>query len=375
MDVFNNFDKQLKLISKFNGICFNVEEKIKLEIGLKELMAKEMNPELKLKLLEEEEKAKKAKAQQNPEGQEGQPPQENPPAAEPPKEGEEKKEEEKKEEEKPKVDMEKLEHLYFWGKINGEESDYYIAVGINFIGHYEFPRKRFYYATQDFIFHELPETFEYHDKDINLNYYKPLKGKPNEILKKYKEEVPEGEAPVEQPPPEENKEGEQPPKIQDPDASVDDNAPIPEPPKENFTELLKLSYLVRQIDYDTSVIPEGALKLAPEHELRINRSFRGVNKEDICKMERWMHFRPVSEEKKKILEEDKAVFRYDILDSIVNDVVKGSWSLQVDSAKASCNVRSLLWPGYFASLQGNTGLYCGVYYGDGMKNLELPFMI
>ncbi|MCQ2818820.1 MAG: hypothetical protein MJ252_16260 [archaeon] len=370
MDVFSNFEKQLKLISKFNGVCFNIEEKIKLEIGLKELMAKEMNPELKLKEWEME-KAKKAKAAEGApaEGQEGEPKPENPEG-----QGEEKKEEEKKEEDKPQIDMEKLEKLYFWGKINGEESDYYIAVGINFQGHYEFPKKRFYYATQDFIFHDLPETFEYHDKDINDNYYKPLKGKPNEILKKYKTDAAEGEA-AEPPPQEENKEGEQPPKIQDPDASVDDNAPIPEPPKENFTELLKLSYLVRQIDYDTSIVPEGALKLAPEHEIRINRAFRGVTKEDIGKMERWMHFRPVSEEKKKMLEEDTAVFRFDIFDSIVNDSVKGSWSLQVDSSKSSCNVRSLLWPGYFASMQGNTGLYCGIYCGNAMKNLELPFMI
>lgn len=308
MDVFNNFEKQLKLISKFNGVCFNVNERVNLEIGLKELMSKE-----------------------------------------------------------------KPEHLYFWGKITGEESDYYIAEGINFTGHYGFPEKKFYFSTADFNFVPLPETFDYHDKDVNDNYYKPLKGKPNEIIKKYKEEIPEGENAEK--PPEENKEEQPPQQIQDPDASVDDNAPKKEDPKENFTEKLKLSYLVRQIDYDTSVVPEGAFKLAPEHEIRINRTFKGVSKQEIGRMERWMHFRPVSEEKNKILEEENAVFRFDIFDSIVNDTMKGSWSLQVDSSKSCCNVRSLLWPGYFATLQGNTGLYCGLYYGNAMKNLELPFMI
>ena len=127
MDVFNNFEKQLKLISKFNGVCLNIEEKIKLEIALKELMAKE-----------------------------------------------------------------KPEKLFFWGKIFGEESDYYIALAVNFKDHYEFPEKKFYYSISDFNFVELPPTFEYHDKDMNDNYYKPLKGKPNDIIKKYKEEVPEG---------------------------------------------------------------------------------------------------------------------------------------------------------------------------------------
>ena len=65
----------------------------------------------------------------------------------------------------------------------------------------------------------------------------------------------------------ENKENEQ-QKIQDPDASIDDNAPKKEPPKENYTEKLKLSYIVKQIDIDTCIIPKGALKLTSEHEYK-----------------------------------------------------------------------------------------------------------
>ena len=32
MNILNNFEKQLKLVSKFNGVCLNIEEKTKLEI-------------------------------------------------------------------------------------------------------------------------------------------------------------------------------------------------------------------------------------------------------------------------------------------------------------------------------------------------------
>ena len=39
MKVLFNFDKQLKLIFKFNGIYLNIDEKCKLEIGLKELIS------------------------------------------------------------------------------------------------------------------------------------------------------------------------------------------------------------------------------------------------------------------------------------------------------------------------------------------------
>ena len=318
MNILNNFEKQLKLVSKFNGVCLNIEEKTKLDFGLKELMLKTKN-----------------------------------------------------------------EALYFWGKITGEDSDYYIAMGVNYKGHYEFPEKIFYYATPNFEFDVLPETFPYHDKDVNDSYYKPLKGNPNLVLKKYKEDIPEGENPDGGEPKkeEENKEGEEgadpnkPANIQDPDASVDDNAPKKEEPKENFTEKLKLSYLVRKIDYDTNIVPEGALKLVSEHEIRVNKSFKGLNKEEISDMSKWMHFRPVSESKKKMLEEEDAVFRKDIFDPITEDELKGSWSLQLDTTKTSCNLRSLLWPGYYACHQGNTNLYCGVYFGNGMKSLELPFMI
>ena len=37
MNVFDNFDRQMRLISKFNGVCLNIEEKSKLEIALREL--------------------------------------------------------------------------------------------------------------------------------------------------------------------------------------------------------------------------------------------------------------------------------------------------------------------------------------------------
>ena len=269
----------------------------------------------------------------------------------------------------------KHEELYFWGKIIGEENDYFVAFGINFRNNYDFPKKIFYYTPSNiFKFVELPETFPYHDEDFKKTYWKALKGKPEDIIKKYKEDIPEGEQ--NQEPPQENKEGEAQPKIQDPDASVDDNAPKKEPPKENFTEKLKLSYLIRQIDIDTCVIPKGALKLTAEHEFRINRGFKGLNKDDLDNENNFLHFRPIiTEDKKLFIENVDAIFSEDILDSITTDPVKGSWSIQLDSTKTIVNLRNLLWPGFFAVHQSGTNLYGCVYFGDGKKNADLPFML
>ena len=268
----------------------------------------------------------------------------------------------------------KHEELYFWGKINGEENDYFIAFGINFKNNYGFPKKIYYYTPSNtFKFEELPETYSYHDEDFKKTYWKALKGKPEDIIKKYKEDVPEGEA--NQEPPQENKEeGQQ--KILDPDASVDDNAPKKEPPKENFTEKLKLSYIVRQIDIDTCIIPKGALKLTAEHEFRINKGFKGLKENDLRNENNYLHFRPIiNEDKKLFIENVDAIFSEDILDPITTDVVKGSWSIQLDPTKKIVNLRNLLWPGFFAVHQSGTNIYGCVYFGDGKKNADLPFMI
>lgn len=266
----------------------------------------------------------------------------------------------------------KVERLYFWGKIAGEESDYYIALGVNFKSHYEFPEKLFFFAPSTIVFQPLPETYPYHDKDFADNYIKPLKGNPALIIKKYKEEIPEGEE--DQPEEVQVVEGED-GKPLDPDASIDENAPKKEEAKENFTESLKLSYLVRQIDYDTNIIPEGSIKLIPEHELRINNSFKGLEKDEPNPKKKFLHFRPVSEGKRKYLESDDAIFHFDILDAIYDDKIKCSWSIQFDPTRTIFNVRSLLWPGYFAVHKANSNTYCGCYFGNGVKNIELSFMV
>jgi len=37
----------------------------------------------------------------------------------------------------------------FWGKITGINADYYIALGVDYRNHYEFPEKRFFYALSN----------------------------------------------------------------------------------------------------------------------------------------------------------------------------------------------------------------------------------
>jgi len=51
-----------------------------------------------------------------------------------------------------------FEECLFWGKIEGCLTDYYIAVGINYLGHENFAQKSYFWCTGDCKkFSKLPE--------------------------------------------------------------------------------------------------------------------------------------------------------------------------------------------------------------------------
>ena len=55
---------------------------------------------------------------------------------------------------------------------------------------------------------------------------------------------------------------------------------------------------MRAIENDCAVIPIGAVKLTPAHELRFDDSFRGLTKTEAASLDNWQHFRdPQSFEK------------------------------------------------------------------------------
>jgi radial spoke head protein 9 len=147
----------------------------------------------------------------------------------------------------------KSDEMWFWGKIIGVEKDYYVAVAIFFRDNL-FPKKIFYFcSSQNFIFAELPESKEHHLKDADL-YNTYFIGNPDVILKEYDNGFVDSEADLE-----------------------DSSTFKPVLRLKTFTESDRLSYVVRSIDYDTSVVPEGAFKMLPINELRRNDNFKGIS--------------------------------------------------------------------------------------------------
>lgn len=51
----------------------------------------------------------------------------------------------------------KYDSLYLWGRIEGIDKDYYIALGVQCKGQYEFPMKKFFWCNNaNYMFSELP---------------------------------------------------------------------------------------------------------------------------------------------------------------------------------------------------------------------------
>jgi radial spoke head protein 9 len=46
-----------------------------------------------------------------------------------------------------------------------------------------------------------------------------------------------------------------------------------------------------------------------------------------------------------------------------------------DVTKSVIILRNQYWPGYYAYHRTNTPIFGGLYIGDGLQNVDLPFML
>lgn len=76
-----------------------------------------------------------------------------------------------------------------------------------------------------------------------------------------------------------------------------------------------------------------------------------------------------------MFDRDEATYNADFLDNCSEDLPSGQWRLQFNTLDRLVTVRNLLWPGYSAYHRANTAIFGGSYFGNGIKNLDLPFML
>ena len=90
-----------------------------------------------------------------------------------------------------------------------------------------------------------------------------------------------------------------------------------------------------------------------------------------------MHLRPVEQQEKidqAAREED--IFSNDFLDNAALQKPDQGWSLSKDEVNQAVVVlRSRAWPGFTAYARANSSIYGGLYIGNGLKQVDLPFML
>ena len=147
-------------------------------------------------------------------------------------------------------------------------------------------------------------------------------------------------------------------------------------PAKNLTELDRLAATVREIDRACFSVPRGALKYTPLNQVLINEAFRGQSRDDAFSLNGWVHFREVQNKKQiDLIARQEAVFSNEFLDDVSADKPNFCWSIIKDTTQSVATLRSQLWPGYYGFQRSNTPIYGSVYIGDGIKNIDLPFMI
>eukprot|EP00615_Pteridomonas_danica_P003138 CAMPEP_0114347878 /NCGR_PEP_ID=MMETSP0101-20121206/14271_1 /TAXON_ID=38822 ORGANISM="Pteridomonas danica, Strain PT" /NCGR_SAMPLE_ID=MMETSP0101 /ASSEMBLY_ACC=CAM_ASM_000211 /LENGTH=273 /DNA_ID=CAMNT_0001485489 /DNA_START=34 /DNA_END=855 /DNA_ORIENTATION=+ len=234
--------------------------------------------------------------------------------------------------------------LYFWGKIMGETNDYLIAYALS--PTFGFPTKKFFYCTTgDFTLGQIPPvTPEWAKMASAISM--PFRGEPSLPL------LADGT------------EG-------DPDEVEGDG-----PPPERFREMHRLSFVVGSIDHDAAVLPRGAFVVDASHKVLKNKSYEGLSFEAAGSLANYYHFRaPESARAKAAFAKPGIVRPSDFMDPVVDDQPEGVWSCSYDPSATTCILRNFYWPGYFFFHVMDTSDYGGVYFGDGLPNVDIAFML
>lgn len=246
--------------------------------------------------------------------------------------------------------------LSFWGKISGDSNDYLIAVATQ-AANYPFPSRKFYYTTStkpeklSIMPEKLSEAYVEHAKTL---LSRPMSGEPSfpyEILAK---PLAEGEEAVE--------------------PLLDENGE--EIPPEIFREEHRLAFVVSLIDHDVAIVPRGAYMVDAAHQVVKSKVYEGLSFEAAGQLRNYYHFRaPESEHCTKALEKPGVVRPGDFLDPLEADLPKGCFSLVYSTSKTVAVLRSFYWPGSFFYHVIASSEYGSVYFGDGMPNLDIQFML
>ncbi|KAK3093487.1 hypothetical protein FSP39_016321 [Pinctada imbricata] len=237
----------------------------------------------------------------------------------------------------------KFHRVYFWGKILGVKDDYFIAQGV---GRDELADRKTFYSKDCVHWGLLPPATKAMREQSKLAKGR-FTGDPSYEFE-HTEMKKTGEG----------------------DDAVEEEETI------NIKEEDRLASVIAEIDEDVRVVPRASFVKTPDGEVISNRSFEGLSVSEAAKICSYMHFRdPKVLEQKSLLQKANLDKSIDFLDTLEEDIPKGSWSLQFERGSGLVTLRSLLWLGFVSYHVPGTRQFGSCYVGTGEKNLDLPFML
>lgn len=247
--------------------------------------------------------------------------------------------------------------IVFWGKVAGTTRDYFLAQATTATDKIT---KSFYFSADEGVtFSKLPEVDDFITSKVG-HANGMFTGNPANLYKDPNQPAGDDEE-EEEPADDEDEDGEE---------------KAPDPSKRKLTELERLAHTVVCIDQDTCVVPRGAFQMTPVGLIEKNKGFEGLSPSDCAKLSSYLLMRdPQSEQTMKRIRKLGVSNNPDFLDGVTEDQPAGVWVAQVSEGLSQVRLRSLLWPGYEFKLQVDAGTYAGAYFGLGLKNDDVMFML
>lgn len=233
--------------------------------------------------------------------------------------------------------------VYFWGRIFGADKDYYIAYGYVKDA---LSGRIYYYSTNCTDWGLLPQPTE-NGKTLTPLCTTRFQGDPALVIDILLEK--------------------------------DDTAlgkPLEKPEIHQLKEEDRLSATVYYINQEAVAVPRGALFLRPDGIVVENLSFEGLSALEAQEINCFVHYRkPLQKWNTNLLTRYEYNYGLDFLDPLDVDKPDGCWFLQMTNGGSIAILKSLYWPGMIIYHNVATPKYGFVYFGNGKRILDVPFML
>ncbi|XP_055636543.1 radial spoke head protein 9 homolog [Toxorhynchites rutilus septentrionalis] len=237
--------------------------------------------------------------------------------------------------------------VYFLGKLEGADADYYLAFGCS--SRDVFRCRKLFYSQDLSDWFLLQEPKEWHTDWDKIQT--PFRGDPA-----FREVVDLG-----------------------PEFTLDEDLVPVEGERKRFAvnEQDRLWFVVTKVLEEAAIVPRGVLYHNTEGESVINPFFGGLSVKDSVKLQNYHHFRkPFYGVQENLLKRDDCSYFLDVFDTIDDLIPKeASFAITQNIDRDVLVLKPLHWPGMINFHRAKTAIYGFLYFGDGRKNWDLLFMI